>query len=142
MQRVNFYFDATVREALARTRRLRELRKVLQANVPAGLASALEVRGVDAGALFLVAAHGAAAAKLKQMLPSLLEAYRERGCELAEIRVSVKVRDAVSPAVTRNKSKLGAEARTQLAKLEHELAESPLKKTLQTMLRRQKRTWE
>jgi len=142
MHRLNFYFDAILREALARTRRVRELQKVLQASVPAGLASVLEVRYLDSGTLFVAAANGAAAAKLKQMLPSLIEAYRERGCELVEIRVSVNVRRAAAPPVTRSKPELGPEARAQLAKLERELAESPLKKTLQAMLRRQKTTWE
>jgi len=73
--------------------RLQESRARFDAITPfltPGLAEAVRPGPVDDEGWSLLAAHGAAAAKLRQLLPRLEEALRERGWKPTPIKVRVQ----------------------------------------------------
>jgi hypothetical protein len=72
-------------------RYLMELQQVFLEAVPSSLKAGASVGYVRQGALVLLAHNGGVAAKLKQMAPSLLTAYRERGFEVTKIHITVQV---------------------------------------------------
>lgn len=73
-------------------RYLMELQQVFLEAVPSSLKASARVGYLRHGALVLLAHNGAVAAKLNQLAPTLLIAYRERGFEVTKIHISVQVR--------------------------------------------------
>jgi hypothetical protein len=80
-----------VRGLTIQTRRLLQLQKSLRAALPAGVAPQVSVTGLASGTLSVSAANGAAAAKLRQLAPRLLDAMRHDEAELNALRVLVQV---------------------------------------------------
>lgn len=132
MHRANFYFDATLREALARTRTLSALQTILRESVPAQLGTECRVRRLSDGTLYLGASNGGVAAKVKQMLPRLVQRFSQHGFELKAIRVSVDRKPR--RRIERQSRQLDADALRHLAKLAAALGDSPLKRAVQKLI--------
>lgn len=134
MHRANFYFDATLREALARTRTLSALQTILRESVPVQLSADLWVRSLSDGTLYLGASNGGAAAKVKQMLPSLMQRFSRHGFELKAIRVSVARKPRRRIEHPSHQPQVDADARRHLARLAAALGDSPLKRAVQRLI--------
>lgn len=93
---------------------------------PPYLAQATQVLGLRLGTLSLAAANGTIAAKLRQLVPDLVEKLQNRGCEVSGIRVKVQVSYAAyKPKPTPRR--LSPTARRELKELGEHLTDSPLK---------------
>jgi hypothetical protein len=134
VHRANFYFDATLREALARTRTLSALHTILRESAPTQLSADLWVRSLNDGTLHLGASNGAVAAKVKQMLPSLIQRFSRHGFELKAIRVSVDRKPRRRIERQSDKPQVDRNARRHLAKLVAALGDSPLKRAVQKLI--------
>lgn len=117
--------------------RLLRLQAVLDELLPPPLAEACRVANLRQDELILHTSHGAAAARLRQMLPSLQEAYIRRGHLIGSIKVRVHLeapRPDPRPATVR---KVSTDARDELARLaDHLPKESPLAAALARFIRR------
>lgn len=122
------------------------LQKIFQESVAAPFAKLGQVGSYRDGTVALVAKNGAAAAKLKQVLPSLEEKFSELLGRPVTVKVSVLVDNQAEPtASTRNgKPAMSAVALESLQKLAAELPTSSLKDEVATLLKRQgrQRIWD
>jgi hypothetical protein len=131
MHRASFYFDFRLREALARTRTLNALQTILRESVPRSIAAELRVRRLDEGILYLAAATGGAAAKTREMLPTLQQRFCRHGFELKGIRVSVDRKPR--RRIERERARFDPLAQRHLEKLAARLEDSPLKRAVQKL---------
>ncbi|ENO87583.1 DUF721 domain-containing protein [Thauera linaloolentis] len=128
-------------ETLARLQdhaaRLRRLQTVLEAALPPQLAEQCHVANLKDEALVVTTRNGAAAVRLKQMLPSLLEHFLRAGHALGAIKVKVGTPEQLpwrAPAVERH---ISADAKAGLAGFAATLPpESPLRESLERLIRR------
>ncbi|RZT41053.1 DciA family protein [Cupriavidus agavae] len=129
-------------------RQLASLEAEVFALLPAGMRAGIAVAGVKADGrgpqteqtLLLLAAHGAAAARVRQVVPTLLTRLQQRGSQVTAIRVRVQ------PEVGRGDWDTGPverKARTanippaglhSMHALAHSLEDSPLKDAVQALL--------
>lgn len=91
----------------------------------------------DQKILTIAADNGAVAAKLRQMTPNLQKTLQECGYEVTLIQVRVQV-SHLAPVSTPTKPVLSTGGKKQLSELADTLADSPLKRALQGLLRRSK----
>ncbi|MGH8751401.1 MAG: DciA family protein [Burkholderiales bacterium] len=95
-RKLGFYFDSNpalqtlVREAA----RLAELQRVFSEIAPQPCARSGKVGRLTHGSLLLFADNGASAAKLRQLEPSLLIKFQQRGCDVTAIRIEVQPRNS------------------------------------------------
>lgn len=129
-------------------RELADLEGEVLALLPPGLRAGIAVAGVKRDnrgnpqeqALFLLAAHGAAAARVRQIVPTLLTRLQERGSAITTIRVRVQPevgrRDEWdAPPVARPRTgRMSAAGLASLGELAGQLPASPLRDALQTLL--------
>lgn len=117
--------------------RLVRLQSVLDELIPPPLGEACRVANLRQDELIIHVSHGAAAARLKQMLPTLQEGYTRRGHAIASIKVRVHLeapRPGPPPPRVRQVSPV---MRDELARLaEHLPKESPLAAALARFIRR------
>lgn len=107
--------------------RLIRLQAVLARQLPPVMQEACGVANLKGEELVIHARSGAVAARLKQMLPTLLAAYAREGVLLTAIKVRVAVRDPAPPRPRPPRRSVPAEARGGLADLAGALpADSPL----------------
>ncbi len=117
--------------------RLVKLQRVFEQIAPSYLAASSRVANFKSGKVVIHADSGAVAAKLRQMLPSLVGDFSLKGAEVTEIQVKVQP----SHAAPQHKkpggmASVGASARTGLARLAEELpADSPLKDALKRLVK-------
>ena len=78
------------------SRHTRELQRIFFDSAPRPLAQATRVRMLKDGTLYLSAENAAVAAKLKQLVPRLLIAIRERVPDVTVIRVEAQVATGAS----------------------------------------------
>jgi hypothetical protein len=109
--------------------RLLELRKILVSLLPDPLARRCSVANYKQGRVVIFASNGATAAKLKLMLPSLLERVSGRVAEVTGLEVLVQAREA-GPQVTDKSAKISEAAAAELAALSDQLPDSELKTAL------------
>ena len=109
--------------------RLLELRKILASLLPDALARRCSVANYKQGRVIVFASNGATAAKLKLMLPSLLERLSGRATEVTGLEVLVQAREA-EPQVTDKSAKITDSAASALAALSEQLPDSELKTAL------------
>jgi hypothetical protein len=121
-----------------KTRQLMALQSALTEVLPGNLATLVTVAFVKAGELILSADNGAVAAKLKQMLPRILLALRQRGHEITGIRLQVQVSSRDNPLPQKHIS-LSSKARDAIDLLSEQLEASPLKVALKRLSARGKR---
>jgi hypothetical protein len=118
--------------------RLLKLQRVFEKIAPAYLAASSRVANFKSGVVVIHADSGAVAAKLRQMLPSLIDEFSLKGAEVTEIQVKVQPsyvatqqkRRRLAPAVSTH-------AKAALTQLEADLPEdSPLKESLDRLVKR------
>lgn len=117
--------------------RLVKLQRVFEQIAPPYLAASSRVANFKSGKVVLHADSGAVAAKLRQMLPSLIDEFLSKGAEVTEILVKVQpgnialqqIRGRIAPAVS-------AHAKADLSRLATDLPEdSPLKEALSRLVK-------
>ena len=123
------------------SRRMRKLQRVLLDSAPLPLAQASRVKMVRAGTLYLSADNVAVAAKLRQIAPRLLRAFRERVPEVTGIRIEAQV-NAGAHRVRNdpNKVALSVETIENFEKLAAAMPDSELKSALAALVRRHRTT--
>lgn len=128
-------------DALARLQdhaaRLRRLQGALEAALPPQLASQCQVANLKEGTLVVSARGGAAAVRLKQILPSLVEHFARAGHAVQSIRVKVAQPEQPGwrrPATERH---ISADAKASLSAFAQSLpADAPLRESLERLVRR------
>lgn len=123
------------------SRRMRKLQRVLLDSAPSPLARATRVTMVRAGTLYLSADNVAVAAKLRQIAPRLLTAFREWVPEVTGIRIQAQV-SAGAQGLRNNpkKTALSIETIENFEKLAAAMPESELKAALGALARRHRIT--
>jgi hypothetical protein len=118
------------------SRRIRKLQRVFLDSAPLSLARAARVTMVRAGTLYLSADNVAVAAKLRQIAPRLLKAFRERVPEVTGIRIEAQV-NAGAQEVRKNSNKaaLSIETIGNFERLAAAMPESELKSALGALVR-------
>jgi hypothetical protein len=106
--------------------RLIELRKILASLLPESLARRCSVANYKQGRVVIFAVNGAAAAKLKFMLPSFLEQLAGRATEVTGLEVRVQAPDSAHQD-TEKSAEISSGAASHLARLSEQLPDSELK---------------
>jgi hypothetical protein len=119
-------------------RRLTEVQQVLLAIVPFPLSRAIRVGNLRAGTLLVVADNAAVAAKLRQLVPTLLRHVRKRELEVTGIQVEVQVAEQQKPCLDKAVRDLSRTTVEDLDRLARSLKDSPLKAAISLMVRRRK----
>src|SRR2546427_3378284 len=114
---------------MPQARRLIELREILAAVLPESLARCCSIANFKQGKVVIFAANGAIAAKLKLMLPTLLEQLSKRAIEVTGLEVCVQPLASDRQLVEKS-AKMSVEAVSWLARLCEQLPDSELKITL------------
>jgi hypothetical protein len=114
---------------MPQAKRLIELREILASLLPESLARRCSVANYKQGRVVIFAANGATAAKLKLMLPSLLNQLSERAMEVTGLEVAVQALGS-EHQVAEKSAKMSQEAASELAKLSEQLPDSELKTAL------------
>jgi hypothetical protein len=134
------YLNST--DGLARMKahagRLVKLQRAFEKLAPHYLAASSRVANLKLGKLVIHADSGAVAAKLRQMLPSLVSGLSAEAAEITEIQVRVQP-FAVAPQQFRPRTApaVGAAAKADLRRLTEQLpADSRLREALERLLRR------
>jgi len=109
--------------------RLIELREILSSLLPESLARRCSVANYRQGRVVIFASNGATAAKLKLMLPSLLEQFSGRATEVTGLEVLVQALESERQAIEKTAT-ISPEAASELAGLSEQLPDSELKTAL------------
>ena len=118
--------------------RLVKLQRVFERIAPTYLAASSRVANFKSGVVVIHADSGAVAAKLRQMLPSLIDEFSLKGAEVTEIQVKVQP-SYIAAQQKRGRPAPAVSTRTKaaLAQLEADLPEdSPLKEPLDRLVKR------
>jgi hypothetical protein len=117
--------------------RLVKLQRVFEKIAPSYLAASSRVANFKLGKVVIHADSGAVAAKLRQMLPSLLGEFSLEGAEVTEIQVKVQPTHAALQQRSRGvRPAVSAPAKAGLEQLATDLPEdSPLKEALGRLVR-------
>jgi hypothetical protein len=114
---------------MPQARRLIVLREILAAVLPESLARYCTIANYKQGKVVIFAANGAIAAKLKLMLPTLLEQLSKGAMEVTGLEVCVQPLES-DPQVVEKSAKMSLEAAFGLARLCDQLPDSELKTAL------------
>lgn len=117
--------------------RLVKLQRVFEEIAPSFLAASSRVANFKLGKVVIHADSGAVAAKLRQMLPSLIDEFCLKGAEVTEIQVKVQPTHAALQQKPRGgRPAVSAPAKAGLEQLATDLPEdSPLKEALGRLVR-------
>ncbi|MHB1675990.1 MAG: DciA family protein [Sulfuriferula sp.] len=128
--------DERLRLLQTHVREIMRLQRIWQGIVPAGLAEASRIGQINAEAISIYADHGAAAAKLRQLIPSIAAALAKH--EIIRPSILVKVRTQAIPDRYHpvSKREISQAALSQLGNLHRQLEEGTLKTALATLLNR------
>ena len=125
-----------------RLQRISRLQHTFADALPPGLTTSCRVAAVEGSTMVIAAANGAVAAKLKQMLPRLLEKFRQNKKQEQEVTViSILVQpDFFHPEPTpRTGPSREPMPIAMLAELAESLEDSPLKTTVEKIRKRRER---
>lgn len=103
---------------------------------PADLARSSRVGIFRDGILSVWVDHGAVAAKLRQLIPSLMLGLRNQGVEVKGISVTVQVAWDDPPPLALERPPLSERALSALRQLEERLPDSPLKRAVASLTAR------
>lgn len=128
-------------DALARLQdhaaRLRRLQGALESALPPQLAAQCQVANLKDGTLVVATRGGAIAARLKQMLPSLIEHFARAGHAVQAIKVKVATPEQAEWRRPPPERHISADAKAGLAQFAATLpADSPLRASLERLVRR------
>lgn len=140
-QKIRSYFHSApaLQSLVDQAQRLIELQRLWEKLAPQPLAKSCKVGNLRQQMLTLLANNGAVASKAKQQLPSLLAKFQAQGIEITAIRIEVQAQSWRSGAKPAKKIAISSAGQASLEQLAQKLEESPLKNSLQAMLKRQKR---
>ena len=116
-------------------KQLAVLQSALAEILPDDLSTSTRVSVMKAGSVTLSANNGAAAAKLKQLTPRILDALRKHVHEINGIRVEVQLRTGDNPLPEKQIS-MSSGASEAIESLSKQLDTSPLKVALDRLSRR------
>lgn len=125
-----------------RLQRISRLQQSFADALPPGLGTSCRVATVEGSTLIIAAANGAVAAKLKQMLPRLLELVRQNKKQEQQVTaISVLVqpdffRPGIAPAAGPPREPIPTE---MLAELAESLEDSPLRTTVERIRKQRER---
>ena len=129
-----------------RLQRISRLQLTFADALPPGLTTSCRVAAVEGSTMVIAAANGAVAAKLKQILPRLLERFREfigenkkQYQEVTGISVIVQPDFFVAEKVAKTSPPRQPIPSEKLTELTESLEDSPLKTTLQAIASRRQR---
>lgn len=127
-------------DVLRLAHRLLALQRLYANCVPEALARASAPVSLKEGELLVRADNGAAAAKLKQMAPTILDKIRTKNQDVTKVLVTVRPVDRRAPAADeqQKRARLSADSVHHFEALSSELQDSPLKSALQRLAARQK----
>ena len=132
-RKLGFYFDTdpAMQSLVKEASRLIEMQKVFAEIAPSPLARSGRVGRFAHGSLLLLADNGAVAAKLRQLVPSLLVKFQKRGYEVTAIRVTAQPPGRA--AVPHKNIRLSRKASSYLRELAASLPITPLRTALEKM---------
>ena len=129
-----------------RLRQLSRLQKTFADALPAGFSDSCRIATVEGSTIIVATANGAVAAKLKQMLPRLLERFREtihenkkQYQEVTAISVIVQPEFFIPETKPRISPPRAPIPFDKLAELAESLGDSPLKTTLEAIASKRER---
>lgn len=132
-------------DALARLKdhaaRLMRLQTTLQGHLPPALAASCSVANLKDGTLVLLTDHGAAAARLKQLAPSLAAQLAASGLPVREVQVRVRLggwKEAPRAPTQRTISETGTRSLEDFAASLP--ADSPLRESFERLVARSRRS--
>ncbi|MEO8134924.1 MAG: DciA family protein [Betaproteobacteria bacterium] len=127
--------DPTLAALWDRTRPLRELQKLFATCVPPYLRSTSRVGSVAGDELKLFADSGAAATRLRLLVPELLAEFRSKGWQFNAIRVAVQVRASAPTGPAGVKNQVDTRGRQALQRCADQIADSPLRAAIERLSR-------
>jgi hypothetical protein len=116
-------------------RRTAALQRVYSQTIPAELGQASRIGWARAGVLFVAAANGAVAAKLRQLAPRILDRFSREGFEFNSMRVEVQVGWGAARRAKIGRRPLSASALASICRVANGLSDSPLKAALARLTR-------
>jgi len=129
--------DTPALRAIAEASRNNErLQRVFLEAVPAELSRTCRIGGARAGILFIAAANGAAASKLRQLAPRILDHFRRQGLEFNAMRIEVQVAAARPTEPAKRVKPLSEKALRSIQLAREQVSDSPLKAALARLGRR------
>lgn len=132
--------DEAMARLAAHAGHLQKLQQLFEKAVPAMLARSCRVANFKLGVVIIHAENGAAAAKLRQIAPSLSEDFRSRGEQVTEIRIKVQPLDiAAQQKPAPRAAILGDAGRASIGRLSAALPEGPLRAALDALIARSTR---
>lgn len=115
--------------------RLRRLQSVLERQLAPGLARTCNVANLKGDVLVVIARSGAAAARLKQLQPTLVRQFAAEGVALSSIQIKVGVSYAPPQPPPAEPRHISAPARSHLQRLHDALPEdAPLRASLERLI--------
>jgi len=121
--------DDSLAALMPQAKRLIELREILASLLPESLARRCSVANYKQGRVLILAANGGTAAKLKLMLPALLEQVSRRAVEVTGLEVAVQAPGSETQ-LSEKSAKISQEAASRIAALCEQLPDSELKTAL------------
>jgi hypothetical protein len=116
---------------------LLRLARLYREIAPAYLSEASRLVNYKSGTVVIHAANGAAAAKLRQLAPSLSDGFSKRGVECRNMEVKVRVPDFPTPSRPMQAPKpLSGRTFQTLGNLRDSLPDSELRQAIDTLIRR------
>ena len=129
-----------------RLRQISGLQKTFVEALPPGLSESCRIATVEGSTIIVATANGAVAAKLKQILPRLLERFREfisenkkQYQEVTGISIIVQPEFFVAEKLVKLRSPRAPMPTEKLAELAESLGDSPLKTTLEALAKKRQR---
>jgi len=138
---VNDYLhtDAAMAQLAAHAERLLRLQQLFEKAAPVALAQTCRIANFKLGVIVIHAENGASAAKLRQIAPSLSDAFRSSGLEVTEIRIKVQPLDAaLHHRPVTQAAVLGDASRASITRLAESLPDGPLREALGRFMTRGK----
>ncbi len=123
-------------QVLAHARLLLRLAGWYQEIAPPHLGQASSVANLKSGIVVIHATSGAVASKLRQMAPTLVDAFSQRGLVCTGVQVKVHARQGETAAIQPTLKPLSSRASQELKHLSESLPASPLRAALETLLAR------
>lgn len=127
--------EAHVARLTAHAGRLLQLQRQLELALPRQLTKLVRVANYRLGKLVIHAANGAVAAKVRQIVPGLVEKYRQNGAEVNEIEIKVQPANPMTLKVsTKAPALIGDKAKQGLTDLAEKLPpDAPLRLALERL---------
>ena len=121
-------------KVMAHARLLIKLTHLYQEIAPTYLGQASSLANYKSGIIVIHAVSGAVAAKLRQLAPTLVEGFSQRGIECNGVQVKVQARKINTQSRASTQKPLSLRTSRTLEDLRDSLPNSPLRAALETLL--------